>query len=514
MKLLDIINKPNLYYHGLFVTDSFNDVINSDDEEQFIITEVASIIKNSIFEKLVKKYYVSEIFDLSNCYLGTHIIDQHFMFIHLVRNPINKFKVSLYSNSAHSFRDDVEPCENRIPCIPTEYRMNYLDYLNELDKWIEQDIIPENKKLLCEFRCLEYSNLYKDIIYPNFYSEYNDKIRAILKNENLLRLEDVADIIESTFINEKGEDCVRMLRYNKFPFYPFDIDSQTEFSRHKTSLVLQKGDIIKHGDNYFLMNVTPEYNIYVPHSWNVIRPKNINPEYLYVYLTSIIGRKMYSALCEVKLTNRENSKAQIIPFNKFFVVVPKKEDRFYIDEFNRIINPYNKYYDDSDYIDDDPFANILKQSCLQYIRNRNNQLLVKQIEEDFNELYICYRNKAYKSALIMTGAILEAFVLDWLSEIYKTDYFEENENVMIFRKRDKALELTVTKDLKDYIDLIKQTNQPNWDDEYNKANAIRQQRNLVHTKVCLKKSVNINAELCLKMINYLKDVVQSRKVDI
>ena len=32
------------------------------------------------------------------------------------------------------------------------------------------------------------------------------------------------------------------------------------------------------------------------------------------------------------------------------------------------------------------------------------------------ELNICFKNKAYKAALILAGSILEAVLIDWLSE--------------------------------------------------------------------------------------------------
>lgn len=45
------------------------------------------------------------------------------------------------------------------------------------------------------------------------------------------------------------------------------------------------------------------------------------------------------------------------------------------------------------------------------------------ITDDIKELNACYRAKAYKATLILAGSILEAVLIDWLSEINQADYF-------------------------------------------------------------------------------------------
>ena len=49
-----------------------------------------------------------------------------------------------------------------------------------------------------------------------------------------------------------------------------------------------------------------------------------------------------------------------------------------------------------------------------------------------------------------------------------------------------------------------------WMDESKKAHKIRENRNLVHAKLCLKECREINEELCREVIGYLEEIVQSR----
>ena len=44
----------------------------------------------------------------------------------------------------------------------------------------------------------------------------------------------------------------------------------------------------------------------------------------------------------------------------------------------------------------------------------------------------------------------------------------------------------------------------------NDATEIRKKRNMVHAKLCLKDCEHINAELCRKVIEYLKGIVKVR----
>ena len=95
--------------------------------------------------------------------------------------------------------------------------------------------------------------------------------------------------------------------------------------------------------------------------------------------------------------------------------------------------------------------------------------------------------------MILAGSVLEALLIDWLSEIKKVNFFKHDYMVFIKDretnqyKRDKAGNCISKKaDLRDYIDAIEEIKKPDWMEEASRAQHIREKRNLVHAKLCLK----------------------------
>lgn len=128
------------------------------------------------------------------------------------------------------------------------------------------------------------------------------------------------------------------------------------------------------------------------------------------------------------------------------------------------------------------------------------QHLYTSMKEDIKELDACFSSGAYKATLILAGSVLEAFLLDWLSEIDGKNYFEEPYEI-----NGKKCEF-----LSVYIDQIKEIERPDWMEPSEKAHFIRKSRNSVHAKVCLREEIGINEETCTKVITYLKDIIDTR----
>ena len=74
------------------------------------------------------------------------------------------------------------------------------------------------------------------------------------------------------------------------------------------------------------------------------------------------------------------------------------------------------------------------------------------------------------------------------------------------------IENVPTSDLKDYIEKIKEIKEPEWAKEAEYAHAIREKRNLVHAKLCLKQKARIDESVCQQVIEYLKEVLSSRGI--
>jgi hypothetical protein len=126
------------------------------------------------------------------------------------------------------------------------------------------------------------------------------------------------------------------------------------------------------------------------------------------------------------------------------------------------------------------------------------------VRQDIEELRACFKAKAYKATLIMAGSILEAILIDWVSDMSGKNYFEED-----FEPEDRK-GYREKAGLKEYINAVKYIEYPRWMDGAEMAHDIRDKRNLVHAKLGIY-SDDINEETCLMVIDYLERVIQTRK---
>ncbi len=251
----------------------------------------------------------------------------------------------------------------------------------------------------------------------------------------------------------------------------------------------------------------------------VVRCKNILPEYLYLYLTSDTAKCVF----EIHSSGTVLKRLYYRTLCEFPIIVPKLAEQQYIAEFEMItsrnVRIYQKeteerikaYFETMQKLASKKakaknVEDILNIEIAKTIKAHNEDQLRSFLTDDLQELNICYRNKAYKATLILAGSILEAVLIDWLSEIKGVDYFEEDYYVKDRRTgKDKKAELI------DYINEIKYIEKPHWMEEAEKAHIIRKKRNLVHAKLCMK-SNDVNEEVCKEVIGYLRDVLKTRGV--
>ncbi len=150
---------------------------------------------------------------------------------------------------------------------------------------------------------------------------------------------------------------------------------------------------------------------------------------------------------------------------------------------------------------------IQLRSVKQSINECYNELY-KMCKEDLREVEECYKIGAYKATMILAGSILEAFLIDWLSEKDGINYFEQPYR---YTKVIKGTEKLVEDDrLCNYIDRIAEIEKPKWMEEKEKAHEIRKSRNLVHAKLCLKEDIDISQDTCKLLIDYLQEIIDSR----
>lgn len=115
----------------------------------------------------------------------------------------------------------------------------------------------------------------------------------------------------------------------------------------------------------------------------------------------------------------------------------------------------------------------------------------------------CYKNGAYKASIILCGSLLEAILLDWLSE------YEKSDNILDIAKYQNEKGEIRDLELSGIIYKLSKLIKPYWK-EYQQATEIRKFRNLVHPKEYLNKKITITDEQCKEIIDDLKAIIDSR----
>ena len=138
-------------------------------------------------------------------------------------------------------------------------------------------------------------------------------------------------------------------------------------------------------------------------------------------------------------------------------------------------------------------------------KNIKDKDLGKILDEDLNEINICYKAKAYKATLILCGSVLEALLLDWLNELQPEENWYEKKKYTTSKGKEIDAGLSL------YIDKIATISAPPWMKETKEnAHQIRKNRNLVHARLCLKDNMQINDETCKEVIAYLEEIIKIR----
>ena len=110
---------------------------------------------------------------------------------------------------------------------------------------------------------------------------------------------------------------------------------------------------------------------------------------------------------------------------------------------------YNKFFSAFSQIEEShSVEDVLNMEMIKTVKLYKGETIRNFLQEDLKELNSCFRAKAYKATLIMCGSILEAVLIDWVSEKYHKNFFEEDLYVPDRNGRNKRA------DLIDYIDIM------------------------------------------------------------
>ena len=326
----------------------------------------------------------------------------------------------------------------------------------------------------------------------------------------------MAEIIQPKTIRETEGKVVVPKNLN----YPFD--ARVIGIRQQSTVRIQKNDILfptTGNGKPFLITEEITESIYASPFLTVIRCTDISPEYLFLYLNS----EVCQIIIEAQNKGAVFKKFSVSVLKNIPVIEPKEDSSVYeaqvfalthiektyseplTKQQNRLM-AHQKAFAKNEYQKKEKIEDILSIEIANKIKAFSEDNLRTFLTSDLKELNDCFRAKAYKATLILAGSILEAVLIDWLSDIHGVNYFNEEYYVTDQRNgRQKRAELI------DYINEIKYIEHPRWMDEANKAHEIRKKRNLVHAKLCMN-SDEINESVCRQVIDYLGQVLKTRGV--
>lgn len=489
-------NFPNYIYFWNSSTP-FSAIWDNPQREHILLFSNTMTIHRKPFEELLSTYYIAELFELSNYFLGN--ASEPYMFLRIVDTPVDSVKISFYKKAPHIFNDNGETFGYDSIFRAEQYTEEFLTYLGLLDSWRKTGVMPQGDDATCEFRTVSPDQIRRDFVYTRYYEKHNDEIRALLCDETIRRLSDVADIEETSIMGVPNK-IARALFETNFPSYPY-IPEKDSVEYPATSIRLQKNDIVEYKGKYFLYYHDTDMEIYAPVCTTVIRAKTISPEYLYFYLTGKTAWRIktaFSVLGSNAVTPRP------LPLKDFPVVLQTEDDQYYKARFTQLAKP-ERVYEYIEITHTSALATLLKKECADRVHEKYNSVLQSIIKSDFDELKICYEHKAYKAAIILAGSLLEYFLLDWLSELDGVDYFTND-----FYDSNGAK----TSELYAYIYALRGKLGYSWNTMKTLAHDIRLKRNSVHVKVSLGNPTAIDASSCEQTINNLAAIIRSRNVKL
>jgi len=460
---------------------------------------IVSIIRDKNIKTMFEIYNVIGLFDLSNPFFETSM---NLILVVLNKSLCKSVVIGKYNNAfiAKKHERPTSKGELSLYNFPKEFEV----YCSEIEKWLKKGELPvDNDVTAYEFNIIPSNEFQRNHIYPNYYTKSICKGRELLKKEKTVKLQNIAEILHS------GSHHIEKVKVISIKDMKYPLETSKISEGLGTSQVKKYDIVIKSGmlDKIYLIYDDIDEEIFIGRSDFIIRPKDKESStYLYLYFTSEIGQIIIVSLCLCSWYKR----LSLNDLKELPVIVPNEQE---FEHYKKlfVLNHYKVADIQSFYevtINDNKSSNDIISMIYSELSNRAKlykpEALRTFLIDDFKEVCACYSGKAYKAATIMCGSILEAVLIDWVSELHNKNYFYEDCIVLDNKGKDKKA------DLYDYIKIIKSIDPPKWKkDEAFKADFIRDKRNRVHAKLCMKYGI-IDKEKCKKVIEYLFYVLESR----
>ena len=247
-----------------------------------------------------------------------------------------------------------------------------------------------------------------------------------------------------------------------------------------------------------------------PHKWG----KTESPDYREwaEYLALFLMSDLCDDLLEMVGGEGASERLRLCDLKKLPVPEPAHDLAYYKEQYEFLANPQARVYQLPEELQDairHP-KDALDRSLVQRMELWKTWQLRRLLAGDIRELNICYRNAAYKTTVIAAGSILEAVLIDWLSEIDRRDYFKESYVKTRPNGETVSLKLGIGLCI-ERISRYQKSVDHDWRAAVKCAGRVQEARNRVHATLSMRKGP-VDKEQAGKVISDLKVVLASRGV--
>lgn len=372
----------------------------------------------------------------------------------------------------------------------------FLDYLKSINLAINGD-----KKL--DYINPDYrifgSNTWGDRLNIEYYRPELIESETKIAHEETARLGDIADLIHPNEILDENAKryTIKLASAN----YPLRSEALLEVRSNARVAKVMREDIVT---NKFLnsayQNLTDRPDIVIANTQIIIRlhDKRFSNAYLTTYLNSERMR-VYFERRKRGVTIPMISKQDLADFE---IVIPTEKTNTAAKSFLSSLGEFKSTGERIKAIDqllfqrnpllDKPLQNELLSELHSKLQATKNKQIRELFELDLHEIERCYKAEAYKASLVLCGSLLEALVLDWLSEVDQHNYFGDTD-------------ITNLESLINKLHSAERLSQH----ETHLAHDIRKKRNLIHPKNYIVNSP-LEKSVCESVMNSLKPLVIRR----
>ena len=237
---------------------------------------------------------------------------------------------------------------------------------------------------------------------------------------------------------------------------------------------------------------------------------SVTPEYLCMFFMS----NLFPELLKIVGGEHAPSRLRLRDLRMLPVPAPIHEPEYYKAQYEYFSNPQERQYQIPPELKDAAAnrGDALDRSLFNRFAAFRKDQLRDLLAGDVRELKTCYRNGAYKTAVIAAGSILGAVLIDWLSEIDQRDYFKE---LYLKRKANgqtEKLKLGIGLCI-DKISAHQKATGGDWGRAKKCARSVQATRSRAHATLSMKKEP-VDKGQAGKVITDLKVVLTSRGVTL